>query len=244
MKRALSITLVFFTFLTIAPAASAATACLTVKIGSPDGKAPEQPAECTAGTGLDCKEKPKDYPSDLQKAIKDKFGITMNGFDNETLKWAWEKLHCTASSKFNDLVKGAVISQASGRFSKQVGCPPGPTVELHKYDNEAFFKFIFTHELGHSIRNCKPRNVNKYNEHLNAIKAEGAISYYGGHASSCTGSDNASEDYADTMAYFVTPDAGFSSGPCGPKNPPNPYYKASDKKAEHLTKVAEPVLKK
>lgn len=247
MKRVISIILVFFTFLTLAPASSAATACLTVKIGSPDGKPPEQPAECTQGTGLDCKEKPKDYPSDLKKAVKDKFGITLNSFGADQTKWTWEKLHCTASSKFNDLVKGAVIQGVpnGGGYSAQIGCPPAATVRLKQYDKEDYFKFIITHELGHAIRNCQPRNKAKYNEHVNAVKAEGAVSYYGGNAASCTGSDNPSEDYADTIAYFLNPAAGLSSGPCGPKNPPNPYYKAEgkDKKPEHL-KVAEGVLKK
>ncbi len=170
---------------------------------------------------------------DIQQSIKDQFGITMNGFDQTHLQWAWEKFCGSANTKFNQLVKGSTIEAIAG-LSQQIGCFKGTSVQLGQYQPKALFQFILTHELGHVIRNCHPRNIILYSKHIEAYNSEGAVSYYGGHAAACTGSDNLSEDYADMIAYYVNPEAGIATVKCAPNaTPPNPYFVAKDKPAHH-----------
>jgi hypothetical protein len=110
---------------------------------------------------------------------------------------------------------------------------------FHNYTSKELFQFILTHEMGHIIRNCNPRNAAKYNEHLNVFSDEGGISYYARNASTCTGSDNRSEDYADMIAYYLHPQSLMSS--CGPQPSKNPY--ADGGFAKHFT-TARAILEK
>lgn len=162
-----------------------------------------------------------------KQALQDTYGINMNGFDENHLKWTWEKLHEINSPSFTSLLRGSNIEATSG-LSEQVGCFSGTTLRLGQYQPEAFFKFILIHELGHIIQSCQPRAQSKYVEHENAFASEGPISYYSGHTEICTGGSNhLQEDYADTLAYYFNPNAGFASGPSACPgiiaNPPNPY---------------------
>jgi hypothetical protein len=154
----------------------------------------------------------------------------MNGFDATHLRWTWEKLHEVNDTSFPSLLDGSVIQATSG-LSSQVGCFNGGTsLNLGQYNPEPFFKFILIHELAHIIQACVPREKSKVIEHANAYSSEGPISYYSGNTLTCNGLNNGvNEDYADTLAYFFNPSAGYSSGPsaCVPadqKNPPNPYF--------------------
>jgi len=130
--------------------------------------------------------------------------------------------------------------------SMRVDCPGSLTVKIDQNDNEAFWKFLFTHEMEHTVGNCRTREQAKRNEHINAHNSEGAVSYYGGHASTCTGSDIISADYADTIAYYSGPDASLSSvwDICWHDDPPDPYYSLQPPKSMHLDNGAKPVMAK
>lgn len=231
---------------------AAETACVKTKVGNPQTE-PTMPPECLtspsettnsgentgSGTGSETGTTPPNYPADLRQAIIDKFGIYMNNFSQQHLKWAWEKYWDVSGSRFNELVKGSIVtSQGAGGYSSQVGCPGSESVRLGEYATESFFKFILIHELGHVVRNCNSRERIQYTAHLNALAAEGAVSYYGANASYCTGSDNPSEDYADMIAYYLTPSAGLATARCDPdQNRPNPFFKLVPRKEAHYQVV-------
>lgn len=202
-----------------------------VRVGNP----PDQ------GPSISCNQPPPPT-GQVGQAITSSYGITMNGFGEQHLLWAWEKFCESSNTKFLTLIKGSVVAATSG-ISQQVGCGGAVSVRLGAYPNKDLFKFILTHELGHVVRNCNARATIQYNEHINAFNNEGAVSYYGGHAVSCTGSDNLSEDYADMIAYYVNPSAGIATAKCDPSpNPPNPFFVAKSKPLHHT--VAQGVLNK
>ncbi len=169
--------------------------------------------------------------TNLRQALIDTFGITMNGFDTTHLRWTWEKLHETNNTTFPSLLRGSIIQAQPSGISSQVGCFGGEvSLYLGQYQGEAFFKFILIHELAHIAQKCPLREQNRVVEHANALAREGYIAYYPANTVLCVGGDNGvNEDYADTLAYYFNPNAGFSSGPlsctgpAGQNAPPNPY---------------------
>lgn len=179
-------------------------------------------------------------PSQLQSAIQEEFGINMIGFTEQHLQWAWEQLWAVSDTNFKDLVQGSTIVATcggSGCGSSQVGCFNETSVNLGQYQPASLFKFILIHELGHVIHNCQPRDKIRWQDIINAAASEGAVSYYGGNAPSCTGSDNFSENYADVVAYYLSPSAGLSSSSCGnraPQSPPNPFWGSPVLKPQQL----------
>lgn len=182
---------------------------------------------------------------DPRQAMIDEFDITMEGFSGEHLTWAREKLWEVSNTKFIDLVRGTTI-QAVSSGSHQKGCrgshSSGVDVDLQQFPQE-FFKFLLIHELGHIVRNCNDRATIQYDEHINAHNSEGGVSYYGNNASSCTGSDNLSEDYADMIAYYLSPSAGLSTVSCDPiQNRPNPFFSKNPTDFPTHLKVAQTVL--
>lgn len=214
--------------------------CVVTKVGNPTG-APILPSTCsssaTTGDGSPRGQKPPNYPSDLAGAIKDQFGITIVGFENDSdfMKWIWEKLWDIKGTKFSSLIKGAIVKRDNDGISQQVGCPGkkniyggDESVRLNAYPyGEAFFKYIFTHELGHVIHNCSAREVIRWGDMITQAQAEGAVSFYGANAASCTDSDNNAENYADAVAYYLNPEAGIATASCGgraPNAPPNPFF--------------------
>ncbi len=164
-------------------------------------------------------------PGDIRQGIIDKFGITMDGFDQNHLLWTWERLH-EAGSGFTSKLKGTRVQATSG-ISSQVGCfGGGISLNLGQYVPKEFFKFILLHEFGHVFQACNPRSITKQVEQMNAYDSEGGVSYYAQNALSCiSGVSNYGEDYADMLAYYLDRSSGFNSGPtgCGPSSPPNPY---------------------
>ena len=152
-------------------------------------------------------------PSGLKQKIIDQFGIIMNGYDPDHLKWAWEKLWDVSNTNFINLVRGVIIQARAG--SEQVGCPGGVAVYLDQYP-EVLFKYGLIHELGHVIRNCISSSTNSYADHLNALSKEGGVTYYAKHAYSCTGSDGPSEDYAEMIALYLNPSANIQMTRCTP----------------------------
>lgn len=186
---------------------------LCVKVGEPVN---EKPASCNEAAIpiLSSGPHPAAPPAsgELQVAIQQQFGISMLGYDQQHLQWAWEKFWEVSNTNFNSLIKGAVIQTTSVSNTQQVGCPPATTVLIGEFPEETAFKHILMHELGHAIRNCAGRERAKESAFIQAHKTEGGVSYYAKNAPSCTGSDNTSEDYAEMIAFYLnngTPVASY-----------------------------------
>lgn len=176
------------------------------------GNAPESERPKTGG-------EPAPPPSlaTLKQDIQSKFGITLNGYGNQYLVWAWERFHEVNGTNFFDLTKGTIIEVGEGQMSKQIDCPSNPNlydVLLSPYNNERTFKAILIHELGHVIRNCNNRQTIQYLEHEQAYAKEYGVSYYANNAYDCTKSDNLSEDYADMVVYYLDPITTHQSAAC------------------------------
>ncbi len=204
------------------------TFILTLSGGSAAGIPTDQQSTTPDGTSF-----PTGFLSEAgiktRQAIIDKFGVTMDGFDERHLNAAWEKISETSNTNFPSLIKGAKIQAISQNTSSWTGCEGVTSISLGQYEPLPFFKYIFTHELGHYIQNCKTRSISKSQEHEAAYSQEGPISYYAANAPLCTGSSNLPEDYADMISYYLNPAAGFSTTSCGgrsPTSPPNPLYVA------------------
>lgn len=186
---------------------------LCVRVGEP---ADEKPASCNQNaipilsSGPHPQAPPPD--GDLQIEIQRQFGITMTGFDQQHLQWAWEKFWEVSNTNFNSLVKGAVIQVTSVSNTQQIGCPPATTALIGQFPEETAFKHILIHELGHAIRNCAGRERAQESAYIQAHRSEGGVSHYGRNAPACTGSDNVSEDYAEMIAFYLnngTPVASY-----------------------------------
>lgn len=223
-------------------AQTAQSKCVVTKVGNP-AAGPTLPAQCSTTPGGVL---PPDYPADLRQAIIDKFGITMDGYDTEHLKWTWEKLWDVSNTKFPNLVRGAFLKAVPpGDGAQQHGCGGPVSVTLPGYAGEAIFKFLITHELGHYLHNCNLDGVTHDLEMKNAYVQEGPISYYSGHTQECTGWNNgSSEDYADSVAYYLNPNAGLVSAGKLCKNidnltPPNPFYQLQPRKEQHYAAISQ-----
>lgn len=171
---------------------------------------------------------PPEYPEDLASAIKSKFGITPVGFDQQHLKWIWEKLWDVSNTNFDTLVFGTTVNAIQGNGSQQVNCR---TIELSNTYPEEVFKVVFTHEMGHIIRNCSSKEDAHYSDHLQARTNEGPVTNYA--KTACTYIDEQrglhptqwdyeSEDYAEMIAYYLNPNAQQQTAACASRGP-NPY---------------------
>lgn len=185
---------------------------VTTKIGSPTSPAP-------IVSGGPHPVAPVVDPAGLRQAIIDKFDLTLNGYDNNHLKWAWEKFWEVSNTNFIKIVRGSVIVVDSN--SRQVGCPGGVAVYLDQY-TESLFKYAIIHELGHVIRNCPSTATSFYADHLNALNKERGVTYYANNAPICTGSDNPSEDYAEMIARYLSPGISIQLLKGNPANGCNP----------------------
>lgn len=249
-KNQLPILVIFFVSVLVFSAVSivngqqkATSNCVETKVGDPKGDQ-SPPEECDGGQSQpdepppsdgtppneSCR-KPPDNPSDLQKAIKDTFDITMTGFDNDHLKWAWDMLWCFSGTKFPSLVDGTTVEAVANVGDSRMSCNPAP---CHIWIGQmpgrpTTFKFLLTHELGHVVNYANPREEIQWTAQENAFGQEGGISYYARNAAACTGSDNLAEDYADMIAYYMHPHAGETTPACDPdKSPPNPLFELKE----------------
>lgn len=171
-----------------------------------------KPTTTTPATAGQLPVAPNIDTSNLRQSIIDKFGITMNGYDNDHLKWVWEKLWEVSNTNFIKFVRGSVIVADSD--SRQINCPGAAVaVYLNPYP-EALFKYGLIHELGHVVRNCGQSSGNFYAEHLRAHNKEGGVTYYANNAPKCTGSDDISEDYAEMIALYLNPNANIQMVKC------------------------------
>jgi hypothetical protein len=195
---------------------SAVSNSVVTRVGNPSNQAPEtvengEHPQAPAPTG------------DLRQAIIDKFNVTLNGFDQTHLKWAWEKLWDVSNTKFPVFIKGSTVQGITSGISQQLACPGrGVAVNLQQFPNEALFKYAFIHEFGHVIRNCPNSTDNLFSKQVDAYYAEKGVTYYANNASRCTGSDNISEDYAEMVALYLNPNAGIQFTSCTPAGTPFP----------------------
>jgi hypothetical protein len=167
----------------------------------------------------------------VRQQIIDTFGITMNGFDQQHLQWAQQKLQEVSGTKFASLVNGAVIQaiDSPDTFFEQVSCPGsgGPSIRFHQNQvNQEVFDITLVHELTHLIQNCQPDSKSFNSDYNNAHSAEQGITYYaqnaGNPSSKCPKSDPFNEDYAEMIAYYLNPNAQ-TKDVCGNGRQPNPY---------------------
>lgn len=186
------------------------------------------------------------FPSDIRTGLISQFNITINGFSLQHQQWLWELVWQNSNSKFPSLISGSVINSTGGTsgISSLKSCG---NLQMVEYSNEAFFKFLVTHELGHFIHACKPRSESKLNEQRNAHSLEGGVSDYSRNTNtSCLpGWENGpNEDYADTIAYFLNPNSGHNSGPsaCHPNTPPNPFFSSQSSQFPLHLDVAKSIL--
>ncbi len=165
-------------------------------------------------------------PADPGSAILEQFKISMTGFDNQQLTWAWQLFNSVAKTNLKNLVAGAVIKKVvdAHGYSAQVGCnnhgqgyyfPEGFGVKLHPHNEEVKFKLTILHELGHVIYNCNGAQSVKWKVDWEVIFAgEGGITTYAKDPSCIIGYDDPnlegrkrSEDFAETIAYYLIPEA-------------------------------------
>ncbi|MBI1981984.1 MAG: hypothetical protein HYW64_02035 [Candidatus Levybacteria bacterium] len=164
---------------------------------------------------------PPAAPSDLRQAISGQFGITMNGFDQQHLQWAWDKLWDVSRTNFITLVRGTTITASSD--SEQTGCK---TIRLAQYGPQELFNVALIHELGHIILNCSKAYAYEQ-EHAGVWRTEGGVTRYA--QTACTyppqnrGSwQFRSEDYAEMITYYLNPTAWAQTARCAGRQL-NPY---------------------
>lgn len=162
-------------------------------------------------------------PSNYQAAIKSEFGIQMDGFTADSLKWAYDTLKSVSTTKFISLQKGRVTKIFAKEYSPSdwssnsaaegVNCPR--TIELVEGwpapDAEEIFKITFIHEISHVIDKCAPESESfgRYSQGIDGFpevyKKEGGATYYGQHA-------NGVPDPSSISGPNMTPDSKCPSG--------------------------------
>lgn len=181
-------------------------------------------------------------PLDLEKAINEKFGITMQGFNNQQLTWVWELFNKISQTKFNQNTKGAIIKQTPepNEYSAQVGCnnhsldylsPKGYGVELFPHTDGNRFKLTILHELGHVIWHCNGSTSKQWQKDFEAVLAnEETVSAYASNPGCTIGfkEDNLqgrklSEDFAETVAYYLIQDVAERPIKNCPQNSSPPF---------------------
>jgi len=153
----------------------------------------------------------------LRLAILNQFGITLNGFDQQHLQWAYTKLLDISRTRFIEFTRGTIITAVLGTASEQTGYH---AVNLAQYAGQELFQVILTHELSHVVRNDNLHSSILWDEHLLVLRSEGAITEYA--RTACMGSDTASEDYADMITYYLNPNANAQTALCAGTQS-NPY---------------------
>lgn len=177
----------------------------------------------------------------LRGDIKNQFGIEVESdLSNRVLAWAWEALWTARQRAPNffsllrarysvvNIKAGPVITNTSGNTITIKNTAGGPLY------SEQYFKQIFIHELGHVIYGPRsspnPTFQSKINEAI--IKDGGTITAYAENSTKdpnriCDNPDSntkASEDFADSVSYFININQEELTYGCGIKNPgKNPF---------------------
>lgn len=189
----------------------------------------------------------------LRADIKNQFGIEFSsGFSSRVLTWAWEALWTAQQrgpnfftllhQRYNTVYikAGPAITNTSGNTITIKNAAKGPLY------SEPYFKQVFIHELGHVIYGPRysphPTFQSKINKAI--IKDGGTITAY---AEKSTANPNlicgtpdantkASEDFADSISYFVNSNQEELSYGCGIKNRgANPFQ--TGKYSNHLSLI-------
>lgn len=189
-------------------------------------------------------------PTSLRQALINEFGVTMNDFGTQHMQWTWELLWGFSNTEYNKLIRGAVINALPGSSGGSYQQPANgvcKTVFVRQYVPAESFKLILTHELGHTIEACTPRELIHWADHEIAYDTEGGISEYGRRANQgCqSGVNKYNENFADMLAYFLNPTAGDVPPTChGVINSPdwNPFYGTRHKTYPMHEEVVRAVL--
>ena len=160
-------------------------------------------------------------PDDYRAALIEEFGITMNGFSQENMMWAWEFMHKVDGSNFPRFVRGTVVG-VDNSGSHMTGCK---TIFLRStYPTYEYFAPIFAHELGHVVYHCSDGGSAKYRKmHLEALEKEGPLTPYSKNLcyyKSPSDYSRETENFAEMVAYYLNPTLGAVTG-CG--SGPNPF---------------------
>lgn len=226
----------------ISSAQSASSNCVVTAVGNA-GDTPTPRPGCSGFSG-ECI-KPPSYPADLRQALINEFKINMDqGYDSEHLKATYEMFWCFSSTKFPSFVDDTLVD-SNPNEDIHMGCPEvGPcTVWIRPMPGRmSTFTFILTHEMGHIVQYSNPRDIIHWTDMENVSAEEGGVSLYANNGLDCVGGDrNWFEDYAETIAYFLHPQAGETTPACDPdKNPPNPFFDL--KKFPHHLDLAKKIL--
>ncbi len=167
-------------------------------------------------------------PTDIQKAIQEKFHLVVYDSDPKKTQscWLWKKLWDISNTKFNALLPtNYPIYIGKDRDGNNIGVSVTSNdgyTNLRNQDNELNFDIIAFHELSHAIDKNNPTSKSHRSD-LNSIwDKEGGITEYGNIGSSppCGGDayskDNATgEDYAEMLTYYLNP-KGTESTDCPP----------------------------
>lgn len=219
-KKAAFFALLITSFLIIVPTVSAQFKSNSVITRVGEAPMDQKPGGGGGTPGGPRPEAPDPGPN-VRAAIIEKFGITLNGFSDQYLRYAWEKFWEVSNTNFISLVKGSVINITSPANTQQVGCGAPASVLLGQFGDGNQWKHVLIHELGHVVRNCNNASTIQRQEHINAFNSEKGVSDYGNKAPSCTGSDNLSEDYAEMIAYYLNPGYKVSTVRCFPAQNPD-----------------------
>lgn len=148
---------------------------------------------------------PEESAETLQKKIDKEFNITMLGFDQQRLKWAFEKLSETKNSSLSRMTTDLII-QSSNTDVNEIPINCKQPIVIAQKDDQNRFEYALMHGIGHFIFECKSLDLSKrLPDHKNVFDNEGAISAY----SYCQNNPDVSsqEDYADMVAYYFNSDA-------------------------------------
>lgn len=231
----LLIIIINFIFVSSVFAQSATSQTVITRVGNPSGTPPP-------GTRRQPPYNPQ-TTSEFKDALKKEFDLTFNGYNLPQLQWAWEKMWDVSATRFGELVKGTIYTSTGNQDggSEQTGCR---TISLAPYANKETFLVILVHESGHLIQRCAPsRAVSFYDQHDAVRKpiSQGGEGYLTGYSqTACTYTNptdwnHQSEDYAETIAYYLNPEAGEQSARCA-RQGPNPYANGNNPKHFEIAK--------
>ncbi len=246
--------LIFFSLLTIASSvasvfAQSSVSCWLTQIGTPPGEKPTLPAECSSGgSGVAPGVPPGSvdgactptgaYPENLRKELFDKYNVTVDqSYTDEHVKNIYELFICLSGTRFPSLVGNTSIINGTTFIDGVgetigMGCGSGfCNIYITEMPGRpTTFKFLLTHEFGHVISYNNLREVTLKTEFENIWAEENGISAYSRRngESGCNGGASMEEDYAETVAYFLHPNAGETTGACNAdEDKSNPLYTTS-----------------
>ncbi|MDP3974090.1 MAG: hypothetical protein Q8P92_04665 [Candidatus Daviesbacteria bacterium] len=191
----------------------------------------------TTFTGSQAPQASSDY-STLHNDILTSFRIDIDqNFSYDYLKWAWEKFWNIKDTKFFTLINPNNITISVIRddtlINAQIGCNAirmrGRSAATGQPYPESLFKVVLVHELSHIIDSCNPDSVSRKSQLPQIIRQEGYLTNYSANASSCVGSNNLNEDYAEMFTYYLNlnpefPEQSLGIGAlCEPTILTNPY---------------------